>query len=212
MRADLEIISRWIQPGSEVLDLGCGDGVLLAYLRDHRQVGGYGVEIDEAKIATCIRAGVNVIHKDLEAGLSDFGDNTFDYVIMTQTLQAVQHTEWLLDEMLRVGREGIVTFPNFGHWRCRFQLVLGGHMPVVKALPHAWYNTPNVHLFTIHDFETLCRHKGIKILQRAVVDHQHRASLGMRLLPNLLGELALYRLGRLPTNGVDDAIQADSNG
>jgi len=196
MRADLEIISRWIQPGSEVLDLGCGDGVLLAHLQEHRQISGYGVEIDEAKIATCIGAGVNVIHKDLEAGLLDFTDHSFDYVIMTQTLQAVQHTERLLEEMLRVGREGIVTFPNFGHWRCRFQLTLSGHMPVVKVLPHAWYNTPNVHLFTIRDFERLCHRKGIKILQRAVVDHLHRASLGMRLLPNLLGELALYRLGR----------------
>lgn len=200
MRADLEIISRWIQPGSEVLDLGCGDGVLLAHLRDHHQVGGYGVEIDEAKIATCIGAGVNVIHKDLEAGLSDFTEHSFDYVIMTQTLQAVQHTEWLLDEMLRVGREGIITFPNFGHWRCRVQLALGGHMPVVKVLPHAWYNTPNVHLFTIHDFEKLCQRKSITILQRAVVDHYHRAGLGMRLLPNLLGELALYRLGRSSTH------------
>jgi methionine biosynthesis protein MetW len=195
MRADLDIISRWIQPSTRVLDLGCGDGELLAYLRDHRQVSGYGVEIDEDKIISCIQAGVNVIHSDLETGLADFGDQTFDYVIMTQTLQAVQHTEHLLDEMLRVGREGIVTFPNFGHWRCRLQIAWAGHMPVVKVLPHAWYNTPNVHLFTIQDFEGLCQRKGIKIWQRAVVDHAHRANLGMRLLPNLLGEMALYHLG-----------------
>lgn len=199
MRPDLDIISRWIRPGTRVLDLGCGDGTLLAHLRDRAQVRGYGLEIDRHNIVKCIRAGVNVIHADLEAGLADFDSDAFDYVVMTQTLQAVQHTERLLDEMLRVGREGIVTFPNFGHWQCRVQLALGGHMPVVKrTLPYAWYDTPNIHLFTIRDFETFCRRKAIRILQRAVVDDFHRANLGMRLFPNLLGELALYRLGRAP--------------
>lgn len=195
-RPDLKIISDWIEPGSRVLDLGCGDGALLAHLRETRRVSGYGLEIDGDKIIDCIRAGVNVIHADLEAGLSDFDNNSFDYVIMTQTLQAVQHTERLLDEMLRVGRQGVVTFPNFGHWRCRLQIALGGRMPVVKTLPHAWYNTPNIHLFTIADFERLCRDKRIRLLQRVVVDYAHRASPGLRLFPNLLGEVALYRLGR----------------
>jgi methionine biosynthesis protein MetW len=196
MRPDLNIISEWIRAGSRVLDLGCGDGALLAHLRDDQQVNGYGLEIDADNILKCIQAGINVIHTDLEAGLSDFDDDTFDYVIMTQTLQAVQHTERLLDEMLRVGREGIVTFPNFAYWKCRVQLALGGLMPVVKTLPHTWYDTPNVHLFTIRDFEALCRHKRIHVLQRIVVDYAHRSSLGLRVLPNLLGELALYRLGR----------------
>ncbi len=196
-RPDLKIISEWIKPGSRVLDLGCGDGALLAYLRDVRQASGYGLEIDTDKIISCIHAGVNAIHADLEAGLSDFADGSFDYVIMTQTLQAVQHTEWLLDEMLRVGHQGVVTFPNFGHWRCRVQVALGGRMPVVKSLPHAWYNTPNIHLFTIADFEQLCRGKGIHLLQRVVVDYAHRSSPGLRLFANLLGEVALYRLGRL---------------
>lgn len=196
LRPDIELISEWIRPGSRILDLGCGDGALLAYLRDRRQVSGYGLEIDEDKITRCIQAGVNVIHTDLEAGLSDFDDASFDYVIMTQTLQAVQHTERLLDEMLRVGREGVVTFPNFGHWRCRLQLALGGRMPVVKTLPHAWYNTPNIHLFTICDFEQLCHDKGIQLLQCVVLDHAHRFSPGLQFFPNLLGEVALYRLGR----------------
>lgn len=196
LRPDLKIISEWIRPGSRILDLGCGDGALLAYVRDQRQVRGYGLEIDADKIIRCIQAGVNVIHTDLEAGLADFDDDSFDYVIMTQTLQAVQHTERLLDEMLRVGREGVVTFPNFGHWKCRMQLALGGRMPVVKTLPHAWYNTPNIHLFTIRDFEQLCRDKGIQLLQRVVLDHAHRLSPGLQRFPNLLGEVALYRLGR----------------
>ncbi|MDX1655761.1 MAG: methionine biosynthesis protein MetW [Candidatus Competibacteraceae bacterium] len=196
MRPELEIISEWIRPGARVLDLGCGDGTLLAHLQAHRRVGGYGLEIDPHKIVRCIESGVAVLQADLEAGLAGFEDNSFDYVLMTQTLQAVQHTERLLDEMLRVGRQGIVTFPNFGFWRCRVQLALGGYMPVVKSLPHEWYNTPNIHLFTIRDFDELCRRKNVDILQRTVMDSTHRSSWLERLLPNLLGELALYRLGR----------------
>jgi len=198
MRADLAIISDWIDTGSRVLDLGCGDGILLAHLQAERGVRGYGLEIDQEKILACIGKGVSVIHADLEAGLRDFADQSFDYVVMTQTLQAVQHTERLLEEMLRVGREGIVTFPNFGHWRCRLQLGGSGTMPVVKALPHAWYNTPNVHLFTIRDFEALCQRKHIEIRQRAMVDTAHRSSPQLRLFPNLLAELALYRLRQRP--------------
>jgi len=196
MRAELQIIADWIRPRARVLDLGCGDGSLLAHLRSQRQVGGYGVENDPDKIIRCVERGVNVIHADLEAGLADFLDDAFDYVIMTQTLQAVQHTERLLDEMLRVGREGIVTFPNFGYWQCRFQLAVKGWMPVVRSLPHQWYDTPNVHLFTIRDFEALCRRKNIIVLQREVLDYAHRSNIGARLAPNLLSELALYRLGR----------------
>ena len=196
MRADLGIISEWIYRGARVLDLGCGDGALLAYLKAERAVSGYGLENDPEKIVKCINAGVNVIHTDLEAGLSDFEDNAFDYVVMTQTLQAVQHTERLVDEMLRVGRKGIVTFPNFGYWRCRLQLAFKGYMPVVKTLPHQWYDTPNVHLFTIRDFEELCRRKKITVSQRTVVDYAHRSHPWLRVAPNLLGELALYRLGR----------------
>ena len=196
MRPELELISDWIRPGARVLDLGCGDGALLAYLQKHRQITGYGLEIDTANTLKCIQAGVNVIHADLEAGLADFGDSSFDYVIMTQTLQAVRHTEALLDEMLRVGRQGIVTFPNFGFWRHRVHVALQGLMPGGKTLPYQWYDTPNVHLFTIRDFEELCRRKRIDILERTVLDHAHQAPLGPRLWPNLLGEIALYRLGR----------------
>ena len=194
LRTDLQIISEWIRPGSRVLDLGCGDGTLLRHLRDARQVSGYGLELDSTNIAQCVNAGINVIQTDLDEGLSGyFDDNSFDYVVMTQTLQAVHFPAWLLTEILRVGREGIVTFPNFAHWQCRLQLALRGRMPVSRTLPHQWYDTPNIHLCTLTDFEALCRHKEIRVLQRTVVDHAHRSSLGMRLLPNLLGEVAIYR-------------------
>ncbi|MDP1708902.1 MAG: methionine biosynthesis protein MetW [Gammaproteobacteria bacterium] len=196
LRPDFEIISEWITPGSRVLDLGCGDGTLLAHLHATRNISGYGLEIDGDNIAKCITAGVNVIQTDLDAGLSDFDADSFDYVILSQTLQAVYYPDRLLDEMLRVGREGIVTFPNFGHWQNRVQIALGGHMPVSRNLPNDWYNTPNIHLCTLRDFERLCAKNGISILQRTVVDHAHHAGLGMRLFPNLLGEIALYRFQR----------------
>ncbi|MGF1614460.1 MAG: methionine biosynthesis protein MetW [Gammaproteobacteria bacterium] len=194
LRNDLALISRWIRHGSQVLDLGCGDGSLLVYLRDHRGVSGYGLEIDNQHIVQCMATGVNVIQTDLDAGLHDFGSGKFDYVIMTQTLQAVRFPDRLLLEMLRIGREGIVTFPNFGHWKPRLHLALRGAMPISRALPHQWYNTPNIHLCTLRDFEQLCQAKGIDVLQRAVVDIEHQEVPLMRLFPNLLGELAIYRL------------------
>jgi len=197
LRPDLAIISHWIEPGSRVLDLGCGDGTLLEHLRRERNVDGYGLEIDPDNCVACIRRGVSVIQSDLDAGLTDyFDDNSFDYVVMTQTLQAMHYPSRLLSEMLRVGRQGIVTFPNFGHWRSRLQIALGGHMPVSRALPNEWYDTPNIHLCTLKDFEELCRRLDITILQRNAVDTAHRSNIGMRLLPNLLGEIALYRFQR----------------
>lgn len=195
LRPELRIIADWISPGSRVLDLGCGGGTLLAHLRDNRQVSGYGLEIDQAKIVQAVDKGVNVIQTDLDAGLTEFESNSFDYVVMSQTLQAVHYPERLLEEMLRVGREGIITFPNFGHWSCRLQLLFG-HMPVTPSLPNTWYNTPNIHLCTLRDFEALCSEKAFRILERTVVDHAHQTSLPMRLLPNIMGEVALYRFQR----------------
>jgi len=195
LRPEHRIIADWISPNSQVLDLGCGDGTLLAHLRDDRQVRGYGLEIAQPNIARAIDNRINVIQTDLDAGLTEIESASFDYVVMSQTLQAVHYPERLLEEMLRVGREGIITFPNFGHWRCRLQL-LTGRMPVTSSLPNTWYNTPNIHLCTLRDFETLCRAKHIHILERTVVDHRHRSSLSMSLLPNLMGEVALYRFQR----------------
>jgi methionine biosynthesis protein MetW len=193
MRVDLELISKWIEPGSRVLDLACGDGKLLAWLRDNKQVTGYGIEIDPNYIVECIDRGVNVIQTDLDAGLSDFDADSFDYVLMTQSLQAMHFPARLLDEMLRVGRQGIVSFPNMGYWKCRVQFALGGRMPVTRALGNSWYATPNIHLCTISDFEDLCMQREISILQREAVDYTHQSSFIIDRLPNLLAELALYR-------------------
>ena len=196
LRPDQALIAEWIAPSSRFLDLGCGDGALLASLQNTRNVTGYGLEIDEDNIVKCIAVGVNVIQTDLDAGLSEFDENSFDYVLMTDTLQAVHFPDKLINEMLRVGREGIITFTNIGHWICRLQLAIKGKMPISRSLPDQWYETPNIHLCSIADFEELCRSLDVEILQRATVDHAHRSNLGMRLLPNLLGEIALYRFRR----------------
>lgn len=196
MRADLEIIQEWIKPGSRLLDLGCGDGELLRYLSDHRKVTGYGLEIDPEKINACIEHGVNVIEQNLDAGLSNFGDNTFDSVLMTQALQAVHYPDQVLEEMLRIGREAILTFPNFAHWRCRLYLGGKGRMPVSEFMPYTWYNTPNIHFCTFRDFEDLCRERSIRILDRLVVDQAHQSTWLSGLWPNLLGEIAIYRVTR----------------
>ena len=173
IRAELKTIADWIKPGSRVLDLGCGKGELLSYLQENHNVTGYGIEIEQQNIVASIDNNINVIQADIEQGLIGFEDNSFDYVIMTQTLQAIKNTDNILEEILRVGREGIITFPNFGHWRSRLNILLG-HMPVTKSLPNTWYNTPNIHLCTINDFESLCKERGFKMLQRSIVDSQHR--------------------------------------
>jgi methionine biosynthesis protein MetW len=198
LRADLAIIADWIKADSKVLDLGCGDGTLLAYLREQRKVLGYGLEISPFDVEDCVDKNINVIQADLNNGLKAyFTDNSFDYVIMSQTLQATEKPDELIEEMLRVGSEGIVTFPNMAHWNARLQLGLKGIMPVTKNLPNQWFNTPNVHLCTLNDFEVLCKKHGIEILQRTVVDHSHRKSSWlMNQCPNLLGEIAIYRFCR----------------
>ena len=194
MRADLEIIHDWIPAGSRVLDLGCGSGELLASLRDRKQVTGYGLEIDADNIAACVAKGVNVIEQNLDLGLGNFASNSFDVVVMTQALQAVQYPDKILEEMLRVGRQCIITFPNFGHWRCRFYLARNGRMPVSDFMPYTWYNTPNIHFCTFKDFEALCLERSVKVLDRLAVDHLHRNSLAARVWPNLLGEIGIYRV------------------
>jgi len=174
-----------------VLDLGCGDGSLLRYLCNARDVHGYGVEIDDENIQACFNNGINVIQSDLESGLSSFESGSFDYVILSQTLQAMKHTEGIIKEMMRVSKEGIVSFPNFGYWKNRLQVICG-HMPVSETLPYQWFDTPNIHLCTLGDFERFCRQHGARILERRIMNGDHQVSFA----PNLFGILAFYRFER----------------
>jgi methionine biosynthesis protein MetW len=194
MRPDLEIIQQWIEPESKVLDLGCGDGTLLNYLKTSKQVREIGLEIDEQNIQRCIENGVNVIDQNLDQGLSNFQSGSFDTVLLAQTLQALSNPDLLVDEMLRIGERGIVTFPNFGNWKSRLYLATKGRMPVSKFMPHQWYDTPNIHFCTVRDFDALCRAKNIRVLTRTVVDSQHQGSWAVKSWPNFLGEIAIYHL------------------
>lgn len=196
MRLDLTLIQNWIAPRSRVLDLGCGDGALLEILRDQKAVEGIGVEIEADDITRCLSRGINVIEQNLNESLGNFETASFDVVVMTLALQALQQPDQVLDEMLRIGREGIVTFPNFGHWRCRWYIGTRGRMPVSENLPYQWYDTPNIHLCTVNDFEALCAARGIRINHRAVVGADNRQSLGARLWPNLFGVTAVYHISR----------------
>jgi methionine biosynthesis protein MetW len=189
-RPDFAAIAGWIRMESSVLDLGCGDGSLLRYLTNTRRVTGYGVEIDDAGVLACVQNGVQVVQSDLERGLSGFDDNSFDYVVLSQTLQAMKNSEIIIREMLRVGREGIVTFPNFGYWKNRLE-VLRGRMPISENLPYEWFNTPNVRLCTVADFERFCDERGIRVVERKVLTRGRPVTV----MPNLLGALAVYHFG-----------------
>jgi methionine biosynthesis protein MetW len=190
-RADFAIIAPWIARGARVLDLGCGDGSLLAWLQRERDARGYGIEIDDAGVLACVKNGINVLQSDLESGLAGFEDASFDCVILSQTLQAMRHTEAIVREMLRVGRDAIVTFPNFGHWTHRLQ-ILQGRMPVSKSLPYQWYDTPNIHLCTVADFDAFLADRQCAIENRVVLAQGREVGR----MHNLLGELAIYRFRR----------------
>ena len=186
LRADLAQIADWITPGSRVLDLGCGDGTLLAYLRDAKDCRGYGVELNDEHVAQCVRARINVVQQNLDAGLRMFDDDMFDTVVLSQTLQAMHNAEGLLREMARVGREGVVSFPNFGHWKHAVSL-LAGRMPVTRQIPYQWYDTPNIHLCTLRDFEELAVAEGLRLTARVPLNVRGgRARNWVERRPNLL--------------------------
>ncbi|SUA36089.1 methionine biosynthesis MetW [Neisseria zoodegmatis] len=191
LRDDLQLIYDWIPESSRVLDLGCGNGELLSALIQRKQCTGYGVEIDTEGVIASIERGVSVIQADLEQGLQDFGDNSFDILVLSQTIQAMQNTETILQDLTRVAKQAIVSFPNFGYWRNRLQIGLCGHMPVSERMPYQWYNTPNIHWCTLQDFDRLCAKNHIRVLERAVMTAGKR----INILPNLLGSLAFYRVG-----------------
>ncbi|MFZ9139750.1 MAG: methionine biosynthesis protein MetW [Bacilli bacterium] len=188
-RQDFAAIANWIPFGAKVLDLGCEDGSLLKFLEGSLEVKGYGIEKDDAHWLNTLKQGLNVIQMDLESGLSGFESQSFDVVVLSQTLQAMHNTEKIVHEMLRVGKEAIVTFPNFGYWRHRIQLIQG-QMPVSKSLPYEWYNTPNIHLCTIKDFDDFCAKNKIGIKERLILTH----GKPIQMMPNLMGALAMYRL------------------
>lgn len=196
MRTDLQIISQWITNNTRVLDLGCGDGELLQHLITQKQVDGIGLEIDQQEILQCVKKGVPVIRQDLNKKPDNFGDQSFDTVMMTQSLQQMKRPDHMLVDLCRIGKEAIVTFPNFGHWTTRKYLGFRGRMPMSDTLPYMWYDTPNIHLCTFKDFEVLCGEKNIEILDRMVVDEQHRSRWFINVFPNLLGEVAIYRIRR----------------
>ena len=190
-RADFSAIANWIAPNSQVLDLGCGDGSFLEFLQRQPPVHAYGVEIHDARVLSCVQKGLNVIQQDLEGGLALFEDNSFDTVVLSQTVQTIHQTEKILREIVRVGKESIVSFPNFGHWSHRLAVALG-RMPVSKSLPYQWYNTPNVRVLTVADFEKLASSLGLKVVDQFIL-HDGRQ---VTLMPNLFGSLALFRVRR----------------
>ncbi len=188
--SEFQTISGWIQPNTRVLDLGCGDGELLAHLAQTKNVRGYGLDIDDSAVLECVKRGVNVIQGDLERGLAEFDNQFFDVVVLSRTLQATRKTEALMREVLRVGKEAIVTIPNFGHWTTRWQLGIGGRMPVSKNLPFQWYDTPNVHFATLKDFEVFCAEKRVRILNKVALGQ----GVPVSILRNVRADVGMYRL------------------
>ena len=196
LRVDLEILRQWIKTGSRVLDLGCGDGTLLESLSQSHNIEGYGLEIDPQRITACIARGVNVVETDINQGLGHFGDDSFDTVVMTYSLQTLKRPDKTLAEMLRIGKECVVTFPNFGNIRSRAHLALRGRMPVTKQLAWQWYDTPNIHFCTVNDFEALCQSLQIHILHRETVAEHNPDRQLKGIWPNLFSETAIYHLSK----------------
>ena len=188
-RYDFPIIENWTHQNSKVLDLGCGDGTLLNYLKEKKDIKGFGIEKNKDNWLLSLKNNIDVIQMDLEAGLAGFETNSFDLVILSITIQSMNHIEEIIHEMMRVGKEVIITFPNFGYWKNRFQ-IMQGNMPVSDELPYKWFETPNIHLCTIQDFDNLCRANKIKVEQRLILTDKK----SVNFYPNFFGALALYKL------------------
>lgn len=197
MRYDLQIIASWIEPGSRVLDLGCGAGDLLKFLITHKQVTGSGIEHDEDKVAECIAKGLSVLQGDINDEVLDYPDNTFDYVILSQTLQQVYEPDTLIRSMMRIGKRGIVSFPNFSHWGIRLQLLLSGYAPISRQLPYEWYDTPNIRVITIKDFRKFTHEVGFTILKEIAINTQSENRFGkvIKFLPNLRATYGIFLIG-----------------
>ncbi len=202
VRFEHEVIGDLVNHGAKVLDLGCGEGHLLELLKDHKSAKGTGVEVAQEKVYQCISKGLTVFHGDIDEGLADFPDKSFDYVLLTDTLQEVRHPSLVIKEMLRVGKQCIVSFPNFGFWSVRVQLLLFGRSPITRALPHDWWDTPNLHFFTIRDFMRFCNSEGFHVSQSVYMRNEQRITTA----PNLFAEKAICVLessnseSKCPTN------------
>jgi methionine biosynthesis protein MetW len=191
-RSDYAIIGDIVEPHTKVLDLGCGEGELLEWLAQTKGVDARGVEISGAKVQRAIARGVSVFQSDIDAGLADYPDQAFDYVILSQTLQETRHPRQVLREMLRVGRRGIVAFPNFGHWKVRYSMLTSGCAPRTSLFPYEWFDSPNIHFLTVHDFENLAALEELKIERRYFLAGRRK----VRALPNLMAEVAVYLVSR----------------
>lgn len=198
IRFDLQIVASWIEPGSKVLDLGCAEGDLLYFLQKNKQVVGTGIECVEAKVAHCIERGLSVVQGDINKEIRDYADDTFDYVIVSQTLQQVYEPARLIQCLLRIGKRAIVSFPSFGHWRVRLQLLTTGLAPITKQLPYEWHNTPNIRVVTIRDFRKFSRQVGFEVFKEVAVSTDVHNSCGniVRFLPNLRASYGIFLIGR----------------
>jgi methionine biosynthesis protein MetW len=198
MRYDLQIIASWIEPGTRVIDLGCGEGDLLQHLMTHKGVRGSGIEHNEEKVAHCIAKGLSVLQGDINEEVLDYPEDSFDYVILSQTLQQVYAPDRLIRAMLSIGRRGIVSFPNFSHWGIRLQLLLTGFAPVSRQLPYQWFDTPNIRVITLKDFRKFVGDVGLKVLKEAAIDthSQDRHGRIVRRLPDLRATYGIFMVGR----------------
>ena len=192
----IEVIKNWIDSGSKVLDLGCGNGEILNILSKELEATVLGVEINQNDINQCIQSGLNVIQQNIDEGLNNFGDESFDMVIMSQTIQVLKQPKQALEEVTRIGSRSIVTIPNFGYWSTRLSLLFSGKMPVTGSLPNNWYNTPNIHLCTIKDFEILCEQSGISILEKRFFNSNGGESVLAKVLPNIFAATAMYKISK----------------
>jgi methionine biosynthesis protein MetW len=198
MRFDLHLIASWIKPGARVLDLGCGEGSLLDYLIQNKNAVGSGIEQNESRVAKCIEKGLSVIQGDINQEVQDYPDDSFDYVILSQTLQQVYAPDELIRAMLRIGKMGIVSFPNFSHWRVRMHLLMTGYAPVTKQLPYQWFDTPNIRVITLKDFRKFAREVGYRILKEVAIDSQSVNKEGniVRVLPDIRATYGIFLIGK----------------